>query len=70
VIGRGKERSYDQNMPWYVGHFDETDHMNGRLLGFGGFFTTGGRLGGLGDTWESMREDIDMQGRDQTQLGR
>jgi hypothetical protein len=51
-------------MPWYVAHFDETDHMDGRLLGFGGSFTTGGRLPGLAATWEEMREDLDMEGRE------
>ncbi len=51
-------------MPRYVAHFDETDHMDGRLLGFGGSFTTGGRLPGLAERWESMREDLDMEGRE------
>jgi hypothetical protein len=51
-------------MPWYVAHFDETDHMDGRLLGFGGSFTTGGRLPGLAETWEEMREDLEMGGRE------
>jgi hypothetical protein len=51
-------------MPWYVAHFDETDHMDGRLLGFGGSFTTGGRLPGLAETWEEMREDLEMAGRE------
>jgi hypothetical protein len=34
------------------------------MLGFGGSFTTGGRLPGLGDTWELMRSDLDMEGRE------
>jgi len=51
-------------MPRYVAHFDETDHMDGRLLGFGGTFTTGGRLPVLAATWEDMREDLDMVGRE------
>jgi hypothetical protein len=48
------------DMPRYVAHFDETDHMEGKLLGFGGTFTTGGRLDGLGETWQEMRSALDM----------
>lgn len=51
-------------MPRYVAHFDETDHMDGRLLGFGGFFTTGGRLPALMETWEEIRDDLEMEDRE------
>jgi hypothetical protein len=51
-------------MPRYVAHFDETDHMDGRMLGFGGFCTTGGRLLGLVETWQEMRADLEMEDRE------
>jgi hypothetical protein len=51
-------------MPRYVAHLDETDHMEGRLLGVGGTFTTGGRLPGLAETWTDMRADLDMNDRE------
>lgn len=38
--------------------------MDGRMLGFGGTFTTGGRLSRLGDTWQEMRSELEMDGRE------